>query len=376
MNHCLDRIRVKDRLDEFSRRAVAMVAYFGNDIPDYFDVSSGTWRLNGGWTEGFWAGLLWWLYSYSGDNRLALAARQTTRRVAEAHADWDDHDLGFVYESTCVLAQRCGAADDTMVPSALAAAHRLAERYRPDGRYIPAHGPVGGSRAGFAIIDTVMNLELLYWAAHTDGAPGVAKIATATAHSIAQRHVRPDGSSCQVLWLEPTTGEIIRPEAVMAVSVDSCWARGQAWGIHGFATVYRQTGDVAFLQVAERMAGYFITKLPTDGVVFHDLDDPTIPEVPRDSSAQAIAAGGLLTLAECADDPEGRRHWLRLAETLLLPLWEHCVNDEAPGDMPRGFLGRGCKSLRKQQGVVSDLVFGDFYFVASLVRWLRLADNE
>lgn len=362
-------------LHDLSARIRGMVEHFGDDIPDYFDVASGAWRVNGGWTEGFWPGLMWWLCDYSTDAQLERAARRITAQVAGNYSAWDDHDLGFIFGPSCVLENRV-TGDRSRVPAGLAAARRLAARYLPNGRYIPAHGPVHGPRAGFAIIDSVMNLELLFWAAKEGGDPRLAEVAASTARTIAQRHVRGDGSSCQVLWLDPASGEIVRPEAVMAVSVDSCWARGQAWGIHGFAMVYRYTGDVFFRRLAEHMTNYFVSRLPADGVVFHDLDDPAIPRVPRDSSAQTIAAGGLLTLAECATCDAERLHWLKAAERLLGPLLESCINKVETRDRPRGLLGRGCKSLRKQQGVVSDLIFGDYYFVAALIRWRRLNANN
>jgi len=39
---------------------------------------------------------------------------------------------------------------------------------------------------------------------------------------------------------------------------------------------------------------------------------------------------------------------------------------------PRGFLGQGCKSLRKNQGVASEIVFGDYFLVDALQRWLKV----
>lgn len=159
----------------------------------------------------------------------------------------------------------------------------------------------------------------------------------------------------------------------MAVSVDSCWARGQAWGIQGFARMHRLTGVEEFREVAERMAGYFFARLPADGLVWHDLDDPAAPDIPKDTSAQAIAAGGLLVLAEAGTEMErGRRR--AAAARLLGPLLEECLVESPPDAIPpRGLLGRGCKSLRKSQGIVSEIVFGDYYLVDALQRWISPA---
>lgn len=364
---------VRSVLADFVGQTRRTAAAFAPDlIPDYFDVAANRWFVNGGWTEGFWPGLLWRLSAHAGDKRLAEQARRATREVVRVKAETDDHDLGFLFEPSCVLECEL-TGDGTLQMPALAAARRLAARYRSDGRYIPAHGPITGPRAGFAIIDTLMNLPLLLWASRTAGEQRLADIAVETARTIAREHVRPDGSSCQVLWLDPASGRTLRREAVMAASVDSTWARGQAWGIHGFARLYQDTGFDEFARIAARMAVYFLARVPSDGVVFHDLDDPAAPAVPKDTSAQVIAAGGLLRLAECIPGADGDR-WRSEAEHLLAPLLPRYLTKADPGTIPpRGLLTGACKSLRKGQGVVSDIVFGDYYLVEALLAWLRTA---
>jgi len=158
MNRELNPARVRTFLAAAALRMVEAAGQFGEDLPDYYDVAAGRWFMNGGWTEGFWPGVLWRLYSHSKDKRLADHARLATRLVARRHAKTDDHDLGFLFLLSCVREHETTGSDE-MLPAA--AAERLAARFLPDGRYIPAHAPVGGAQAGFAIIDTVMNLPLL-----------------------------------------------------------------------------------------------------------------------------------------------------------------------------------------------------------------------
>ncbi len=363
--------RVLALLDRFAERVAIAAEFFAEDLPDYRDSIAGRWFTNGGWTEGFWPGLLWRLYEHARSECLAGHARRATRLVATRHANTDDHDLGFLFGPSCVLEHEL-TGDEEMLPHALAAAERLSARYLPGGSYIPAHGPAHGPQAGFAIIDTMMNLPLLLWAARRTGRNTFEDVAIETARTIAREHVRPDGSSCQVLWLDPATGRTLRRDAIMAVSTDSCWARGQAWGVHGFARMYRECGYKEFASVAARMADYFLSRVPEDGIVFHDLDDPDALRVPKDTSAQTVAAGGLLLLAESFVDSR-RARWCGAAERLLRPLLERClVEDEPSATAPRGLLGQGCKSLRKNQGVVSEIVFGDFYLVETLQRWLTV----
>ncbi len=362
---------VDELLRGYVPRVLAAAGHFRDEIPDYFDVASGRWHVNGFWTEGFWPGLMWNLYSYYGDARLADEARRTTRLVAKMKADTDDHDRGFLFLPSCVREHEI-TGDAAMLPPALAAARQLANRFVPSGNFISAHGPLDGPGAGFAILDTVMNLRLLFWAARHGGETTMADIAVRAARTMAREHMRPNGSSCQVLWFDLATGRVVRREAVMAVSVDSCWARAQAWGVHGFAQVYQETRDEEFGTAARRMAEYFLARVPADGVVFHDLDDPAAPAVPRDTSAQAIAAGGLLTLAATGTAAAERERWFGAAERLLTPLVERYIVRSSAGALPpRGLLGQGCKSLRKNQGINSELIFGDYHFVDALVRWRR-----
>lgn len=158
----------------------------------------------------------------------------------------------------------------------------------------------------------------------------------------------------------------------MAATVDSCWARGQAWGVHGFARMAQLLRHPEFQAVSETMADYFLSRLPEDGLVFHDLDDPARPAVPRDTSAQAIAAVGMLILAEMGAGPD-RQRWCAAAERLVVPLLKQCLVETGPvAHPPRGLLGQACKSLRKQQGIVCEMVFADYYLVEALQRWRRL----
>jgi len=79
-------------------------------------------------------------------------------------------------------------------------------------------------------------------------------------------------------------------------SDSSCWSRGQAWGIAGFAQAYNWTQDERFLEVSRKLAAYFVAHLPDDNVPFWDFDAPQ--PGPRDTSAALIAAYGLILLHE------------------------------------------------------------------------------
>jgi len=264
---------------------------------------------NGGWTEGFWTGILWWLAINSKDDKIENWVIHYTRLLAEGKVDFSDHDLGFLFYHSCVM-EYLITGNTEMTTPALSAAERLSDRFNPKGRYIRAHGELSDpERAGYAIIDTVMNLRLLFRAYRFTGERSYYDIGRDTAETIGREYIRDDGSSYQVVWFDPKTGEVVKKDTLQGYSADSCWSRGQAWGIYGFTQAYKFTGDLQYQKQAARLAKYFVSRLPEDGVAFYDFDDPNHPFVPKDTSAQAIAAAGLFALSEATVGAERRYYF-------------------------------------------------------------------
>ena len=361
--------RVHETLSLAVRRTAANVEVVGEEFPDFYEPAKDRLAVNGGWTEGFWTGILWRLYDYSKQERFREWAAAYTRELANRKAEMQDHDLGFLFSLSCVL-QHAVTGDDRMLPHALRAAQRLAARFNPRGRFIRAHGDLSDpDRAGYAIIDTLMNLGLLFWAYWTTRDKSFLRIACDVARTIMREYLRPDGSSYQVVWFNPVTGAVVEKGTLQGYGPESCWARGQAFGVYGFAQAYLHTGDATFLDAASRMARFFVEHVPPDGVVFYDLTDPRIPNVPKDTSAQAVAAAGLLLLARGCTGQE-RVRWLLSAEALLAPLCDEYLAPDPPAGKYRGILREGCYFLARDRGVHAELAVGDYYLVEALMRYL------
>lgn len=47
---------------------------------------------------------------------------------------------------------------------------------------------------------------------------------------------------------------------------DSCWSRGQGWGIYGYAQVAQRTGREDFVATCRQLANAFLNRLPESGV--------------------------------------------------------------------------------------------------------------
>ena len=335
------------------------------DFPEYTEGDHWFCAADGGWTGGHWTGLLWLASAQTGDKNLEAAARHWTTRLSPRQHDTTTHDLGFLFELSHILGANI-TRDTTLKRPALQAAQTLIRRYNPKGGYIQAWGPLDGTadQRGRTIIDTMMNLNLLFWATKETDDMNFANIAVTTAKTMLQRHIRADGSTSHTTEFNPDTGDFIRQGTHQGLSATSCWARGQSWAVYGFTVCYRETGDVAFLEAARKLANYVLMHLPPDHVPYWDYDSPLIPNDVRDSSAAAILAPALLMLATLESEPADADRWRSEAITILQSLW---ANYSSRGSVEPSILIHGTR--HKPYGSMDHgLIYGDYYFVEALQR--------
>jgi len=236
-----------------------------------------------------------------------------------------------------------------------------------------AWGPRGDPEwLGTSTIDTMMNLPLLWWAARKSGDARYAVVAAAHAATTRRHFFRPDGSTYHMVVYGRAPGAVCRKATFQGHAPESCWARGQSWAICGFAIAYRETRDEGFLTAAETAALHFLRRLPEDRIPYWDFDDPAIPAAPRDSSAAAIAADGLLELSAAHPSPARRQQYRKEAASLLEALAAHCQNP-APDEVD-GVLLHGCYSRPHGEGVDSALIWGDYFYLHGL-EWV-LSDRR
>lgn len=328
------------------------------------------------WTNGFWTGMLWLAWEASGEDRYRQAAERqvlTFRDRIENGISVDHHDLGFLYSLSCVSAWKL-TGDTVARDAALAAARKLLERYLPVAGVIQAWGDLTDpAQAGRMIIDCNLNLPLLYWAGAETGEPAFAEAANRHIAQAARHIVRPDASTFHTFYMDPETGEPLRGSTHQGFSDSSCWARGQAWGVSGFPLVHRYNADPALIDVAARLANYFLNRLPDDLICCWDLVF-TGPPHERDSSAAAIAACGLLELARALPlgDPDRETYEAaalaivdELGQRYLLPLG-------APGT---GVLAHAVYHMPNGVGVDEACIWGDYFFLEALVRLTRVWES-
>jgi len=250
------------------------------------------------WTSGFFPGVLWFLYQYTGKQEWLTEAKAYTANIEREKTNGGTHDMGFkVY---CSFGSGYRLTNDAAYKAVIIqSAKTLSTRFNPTVGCIRSwdhHKEVWGFPV---IIDNMMNLELLFEATRLTGDSSFYKIAVAHANTTMKNHFRPDYSSYHVVDYDTTTGAVVKKNTHQGYSHESAWSRGQAWALYGYTMCYRYTKNPVYLQQAEHIASFILNhpRLPKDLVPYYDFDAPEIPNAPRDASAAAVIASGLYELS-------------------------------------------------------------------------------
>ncbi|MBB3110209.1 unsaturated chondroitin disaccharide hydrolase [Paenibacillus phyllosphaerae] len=356
------------------------VAKTRNNIKRFGDLfphvsQQGIYELNPNtdWTNGFWSGLLWLCYEYTGEPQFKEAADRTVagmRRRMDVKEVLAHHDIGFLY-SLSAKAAWILTGDEGTRELTIQAADKLMERWREQGQYLQAWGPVGDEQeGGRIIIDCLMNLPLLYWAAELTGDERYRHAAIQQADKSRRYLVRGDDSSYHTFFFNQETGEPIGGATHQGFTNGSTWTRGQAWGIYGFALSYRYTRDPLYLDTSKRLARFFIDHLPEDLVAYWDFNAPQQPGTPRDSSASAIAAAGLLELLLHLPADDSDRHELEQAviRSLASLVERYSTMDDPDAE---GLLNHGSYHVRGNLSLDDYMIWGDYFYLEALLRLER-----
>ncbi|WP_248517972.1 glycoside hydrolase family 88 protein [Salinarchaeum laminariae] len=336
------------------------------------------------WTPSFWTGLCWLAYDITGDDVYRDVAsghldQYESRITGELEVDDDSfagntqgvltHDLGFLY-SLSAVAQYRRTGDERARQIALRAADYLADRYHDTAGIIQAwgdHTDPADEHYGETIVDCMLNLPLLFWASEETGYDRYAAIATNHAEQTAAHLVRDDGSVHHAFEFDVETGEPVghRPNHGAEYGDDSCWARGQAWAIYGFALAYRYTGNADFLDTARHATAYYVDNLATDFVPRWDFDAPETHM--RDTSAGAIAACGLTELASHLPVADPERHECeQLALATLASLGDNYATD---GEDSNALLTESWYASSDEVDQHENAtIWGDYFYLEGLAR--------
>ena len=360
--------RTAHKLEKVAQRSAEKIPY--TTVDGVHDDKSGDKEI-GWWTNGFWGGIMWQMYTLTGKEIYRNIAEQNEKKLDADLMDYEklDHDNGFKWLPTAVADYRV-RGNRSSKNRGLLAAGNLAGRYNCAGKFIRAWNDWPNSkvdRRGWAIIDCMMNLPLLYWASEETGDPRFSQIAANHADTAMKAFIRGDGSANHIVEFDPASGEMIKSYGGQGYGEGSSWTRGQSWGLYGFILSYLHTQNNAYLETAERIANYFIANIPDSGLIPVDFRQPEDVKL-EDSTAAALASCGLIELARQKDGRQ-QKIYLNAALKMLQALTKNSFNWNEEEDN----LLTKCTAAYHDEKHEFSIIYGDYFFLDAL---MKLADKE
>jgi len=325
------------------------------------------------WTSGFFPGNLWMMFELTGDEIWKQRALEYTLPLENQQWNGGTHDMGF--KMFCSFGKAWQFTGDSAYRNILIqSAKTLATRFNPAVGCIRSWDHNADKWDFPVIIDNMMNLELLMWAAKQTGNDTLKNIAIKHAQTTLKNHFREDNSSYHVIDYNPETGAVENRNTHQGYSDESAWARGQAWGLYGYTMMYRETGMEEFLVQAEKIAGYILSQPGiTEGKIpYWDFNAPNIPNEPYDASAGAIISAALFELSEFSDNGD---KYLSVANKLL----ETLTTSEflSPVGENKGFLlYHSTGHLPNNSEIDVPIVYADYYFLESIIKKKNMEKNK
>lgn len=338
--------------------------------PDYFPMytQNGKWKHGGeawtNWCEGFLGGQLWLIFQATGDDYFREKAEHYSRLVEHRKTDRNVHDLGFLFLSTWKRWYDLSGDEDKNAV-VIEAGQTLAKRFQEKGEYLCSF-----VAAESLFIDIMMNVPIIFYAAQETDDEELWEIAYRHCLTTRRYLVRGDGSTSHEGIFDLENGQFLRQSTHQGWRDDSSWARGMAWSLYGFGTVYGFTGDACFLQTSQNNAWYYMenTADTSGGVPPNDWMEPE-PQNLHESSAAAITASGLLQLSQLTGTPTLAKQYndyaLQIVDTLMQPEFLAIEDDGW-----EGILKQGMYHERLGLGVNESVMWGDYFFLEAVCKVL------
>jgi unsaturated chondroitin disaccharide hydrolase len=254
-------------------------------------------------------------------------------------------------------------------------AHTLALRFSPVVGCIESWGPYPLPTAGnfLVIIDNMMNLELLWWAAKVSGNSTFAAIATSHADHMLADIFQPFNPGCvwHMITYDAANGTVLaRSSTPQGLGENTVWSRGQAWAVNGFTLAYRYSGLARYLEAAQSAADCFIRLLDASPyadsyIPLWDFNATSPDQYARDTSAAAIVADALVELATYTTDPVARATYVGATKKILNSLTTPPFSFIDRPSASQAFINNGTVTF-PAAGI--PLVYGDYYLLSALAK--------
>ena len=370
----LSREKLEYALRETLKKVDYMMEYFGVDsypAENSTNQRYGTVKNIGGWGTGFYSGILWHSYQLTGDEKYkerALAQIPSYYKRIDEKIGVNHHDMGFVFIPSCVAAYKL-EGNEQAKSAAIKAAEHLCTRYHEKGKFIQAWGKVDDPNAYRLIVDCLLNIPLLYWAAEVTGDKRFDDIAYQHFKTTIEVCCREDASTFHTYYFDVETGLPKKGVTAQGASDDSAWARGQTWGIYGPMLTYIYKKDEKALQTFKATSNYFLNHLPEDCIPYWDLQFTDGDGEPKDSSAAAIALCGILEGIKHMDESDPLREiYVNACNRMMSSLIDGYLTKDDP--KANGLLFHAVYSKPINLGVDEMNIWGCYFFMEALHRML------
>ena len=325
------------------------------------------------WCAGFWPGVLWYDYEYTKDKQVLEEAENFTHSLKFlSHIPAYDHDLGFLVFCSYGNGYRL-TKNPAYKQVILDTADTLATLFNPIVGTILSWPREVEPRnwTHNTIMDNMINLEMLFWAAKNGGNPYLYDIAVSHADKTMKSQFRPDYTSYHVAVYDTITGNLIKGVTHQGYADSTMWARGQAWAIYGYTVVYRETKDPKYLDFVQKVTDVYLDRLPEDKVPYWDFDDPSIPDAPRDASAGAVVASALLELSTYLPNGTGKRY----KDAAIEMLTSLSSDSYQSGESKPSFLLHSVGHWPNHSEIDASIIYADYYYIEALLRLKRLQEG-
>ncbi len=319
------------------------------------------------WCSGFFPGTLWYLYEHNKNQEVLKYAKLYTDRVEREKYTTDNHDVGFMLYCSFGNGLRL-TGQERYKEVLLTGAKSLATRFDPKVGLIRSWDDRKDIWQYPVIIDNLMNLELMLWAADYSKDENFRKIALSHADKTIVHHFRPDYSSYHVVSYDRETGVPHRKQTHQGAGDESAWSRGQAWGLYGYTYLYRETKDKRYLEQAKSIANFLINhpQMPQNFIPYWDYNAPQIPNTPRDASAACIMASALVELSDFVDAGL-KKKYMAVVDTQIRTL-SSAEYTARPGENGDFILKHSTGAYPFKSEIDAPLTYADYYYLEALTR--------
>ncbi len=316
------------------------------------------------WTNGFWGGMMWQLFNATKEEVFKEKAQKNEEQLDKDFmmASGLDHDNGFKWLPTAGANYTLTGSKEAFNRLRLAADNLLG-RFNLAGNFFRAWNDDDGTRAGWAIIDCMMNLPLLYRMSDYLNDPRYKLAAMRHADTAIKYFVREDGSVNHIVEFDPATGAFLRTQGGQGMAVGSTWTRGQAWAVYGFTLSYLHTGEQRYLETAKKAADFFTGHLSDTDEIIVPVDFLQPADIKwEDGTAAAIASCGLLELSRILGDDGAK--YRSFADRMIKTL----AGSRCDWDPSADNLLTKCTAAYHNETHDFPIIYGDYYFIEAVFK--------